>query len=64
MNEKSGYRKEDRLLIINTDDYGMCHSINAAAIKILRKGHASSCTIMMPCPWSLSGIQQLKEYWK
>jgi len=62
MNEKLGYRKEDRLLIINTDDYGMCNSVNEAAIEILRKGQASSCTIMMPCPWSLSGIQRLKEH--
>ena len=26
------------------------------------KDHASSCTIMMTCPWNLSGIQRLKEY--
>jgi predicted glycoside hydrolase/deacetylase ChbG (UPF0249 family) len=62
MNEMLGYRKEERLLIINIDDYGICNSANEAAIEILRKGNASSCTIMMPCPWSLSGIQRLKRH--
>ena len=62
VNEKLGYRKDNRLLIVNIDDYGMCNSANEAAIKILSKGNASSCSIMMPCPWSLSGIHRLKEH--
>jgi len=62
LTEKLGYREEDRLLIVNIDDYGMCNAINTAAEEILAKGNASSCTIMMPCAWSLNGIRRLSKH--
>jgi predicted glycoside hydrolase/deacetylase ChbG (UPF0249 family) len=49
--EKLGYKSTDKLLIINCDDVGMCHSSNLAVIEGMEKGLISSGTIMTPCPW-------------
>src|SRR5512133_1360089 len=49
--EKLGYRKTDKLLIINCDDVGMCHSANLAVIDGMENGVITSGTIMTPCPW-------------
>lgn len=60
-NELLGYPPDARLLILNTDDFGMCHSINEAVIQSVRQGMASSCTLMIPCPWALHGLHLLQE---
>lgn len=49
--ERLGYKASDRLLIINGDDTGMCHSANEATIECLETGLMTSATIMVPCPW-------------
>jgi len=49
--EKLGYKATDRLLIINCDDVGMCHSANLAVIDGMENGVITSGTIMTPCPW-------------
>lgn len=49
--ERLGYKKTDRLLIVNADDAGMCHSANTAIKEGLEKGNITSTTIMPPCPW-------------
>lgn len=59
--ELLGYPPDARLLILNTDDFGMCHSINEAVIRAIRQGAASSCTLMAPCPWGLHGMSLLRE---
>ena len=41
-----------RYLIINADDFGMCHSANVAVMDLLGKGGITSATIMAPCPWA------------
>jgi predicted glycoside hydrolase/deacetylase ChbG (UPF0249 family) len=56
-----GYPPDARLLILNTDDFGMCHSINEAVLQSIREGVASSCTLMVPCPWGLHGMHLLRE---
>lgn len=53
--------QDARILIINADDFGMCHSINEATIQSIIEGLAASCTIMGPCPWALHGLHLLKE---
>ncbi|WP_152395512.1 polysaccharide deacetylase family protein [Paenibacillus guangzhouensis] len=50
--EKLGYSAEEKLLIVNADDFGMCRSANAAVEKLLLAGDISSATVMMPCPWA------------
>lgn len=59
--ELLGYPKDARLLILNIDDYGLCYTANDAAIGLLKKGAASSCTVMLPAPWGLHGLFLLKE---
>lgn len=46
-----GYSDDARLLIINADDFAMCHAENAATITGLEQGAFCSATIMVPCPW-------------
>lgn len=41
-----------RYLIINADDFGMCHSANLAVMDLFAKGGITSSTIMAPCPWA------------
>lgn len=49
--ERLGYSADARLLIINADDFGMCHSENVATIDGLESGSFCSSTVMVPCPW-------------
>jgi predicted glycoside hydrolase/deacetylase ChbG (UPF0249 family) len=51
LTEKLGYKATDRLLIINCDDVGMCHSANLAVIDGMENGLITSGTIMTTCPW-------------
>ena len=46
-----------RYLIINADDYGMCHSSNIAVEELLKKGGITSATIMAPCAWSVEAAR-------
>jgi chitin disaccharide deacetylase len=49
--ERLGYQANDRLLIINGDDAGMCHTANLATIEALETGLMTTATLMVPCPW-------------
>ncbi len=60
-NELLGYPADARLIIINADDFGMCHAVNEAVIRTLKRGPVSSCTLMVPCPWSLHALKLLRE---
>ena len=61
VNEMLGYPADARVLIMNADDFGMCHSINEATIQAVTAGLAGSCTLMGPCPWGLHGLHLLKK---
>lgn len=47
-----GYDEGDRLLLINADDYGLCHSVNSGIQQLLTDGTVSSATLMLPCGWA------------
>jgi len=51
-NEKLGYAVSERLLIVNGDDFGMCHAANTGIAQLLAEGAISSSTVMIPCSWS------------
>ena len=50
--ERLGHAPDDRLLIVNCDDLGMCHAANSGVYESLRTGVATSATLMVPCPWA------------
>jgi chitin disaccharide deacetylase len=56
-----GYPPDARLLIVNADDLGMYHAINAAVIDSIENGIASSCSLMVPCPWAVHAMQLLRQ---
>lgn len=50
--ERLGYPPDARILVINCDDLGMCHSANEGTYGSLRDGLATSASLMVPCPWA------------
>ena len=56
--ERLGYSPDDRLLIVNCDDLGMCHAANSGVYESLRMGVATSATLMVPCPWAREASAQ------
>jgi chitin disaccharide deacetylase len=60
-NRLLGYPVNARLLIINADDFGMCHAINEATLRTLKEGIVTSTSLMAPCPWAPHAMQLLKE---
>jgi predicted glycoside hydrolase/deacetylase ChbG (UPF0249 family) len=55
-----GYPADARLLVINADDFGMCHAVNQAIIQALDEKLVQSCSLMIPCAWSLHGRKILR----
>ena len=49
--ELLGYDSNTKVLIINADDFGMCHAENVATMDLLLSENITSSTIMVPCPW-------------
>ena len=61
-NDLLGYPPDARLLIINADDFGMYHAINAGILRSLTEGVARSATLMVPCPWALHAMRLLRDH--
>jgi chitin disaccharide deacetylase len=61
-NRLLGYPADARLLIINADDFGMCHAVNEAIVSTLQTGIVRSTTLMVPCPWALHAIHFLADH--
>jgi predicted glycoside hydrolase/deacetylase ChbG (UPF0249 family) len=59
-NRLLGYPEDARLLIVNADDFGMCHSNIAATMRAIREGIVTSTTLMTPCPWAPLAMTLLK----
>lgn len=50
-----------RLLIVNCDDFGSSHSANVAVVDSLRRGVASSATLMVPCPSAREAVDMARD---
>jgi predicted glycoside hydrolase/deacetylase ChbG (UPF0249 family) len=61
-NQLLGYPEDARLLIINADDFGMCHAVNEAVFRALQQGVLRSTTLMVPCPWALHAMNFLSNH--
>jgi chitin disaccharide deacetylase len=59
--ELLGYAPDARVLIVNADDLGMYHAINLAVIDSIERGIASSCSLMVPCPWASNAMELLRR---
>ncbi len=60
--EKLGYPKGSKVLILHVDDVGMSFDSNEGAINAITKGVATSCSVMMPCPWVPAFVQYMKQH--
>jgi predicted glycoside hydrolase/deacetylase ChbG (UPF0249 family) len=59
---KLSYSNNDRLVIIHTDDIGMCHASVQAFKDLWAFGTISSGATMVPCPWFPAVAQTCREH--
>ena len=59
--ERLGYPKGARVVVLHVDDVGMSLESNRGAISAMDEGVATSCSVMMPCPWVPGYFRYLKE---
>ena len=50
-------------VILNLDDVGMLHCINAAAMDLLRATPISSVSVMVPGPWTPGILESISVIW-
>lgn len=60
--EKLGYPKGSRVVILHVDDVGMSYDSNEGAINAIINGVATSCSVMMPCPWVPAFVHYMKTH--
>lgn len=60
--ERLGYPKETKLLIIHADDIGVSNSENSATFKALQSGVVNSGSVMVPCPWFSEVADYVKRF--
>jgi chitin disaccharide deacetylase len=51
-----------KYLMINADDFGMCHAMNEATIGLLEDNLITSATLMAPCPWFVEAAQYASSH--
>ena len=56
--ERLGYAADARLLIVNCDDFGSSQAANAAILRAMDQGVATSATLMVPCPWARDAVRR------
>src|ERR1700716_677794 len=60
--ERLVFPKGARIVIVHVDDVGMSFDSNEGAVAAMTKGIATSCSVMMPCPWVPAYVHYLKEH--
>lgn len=60
--EELGYSSDERLLIINADDFGMCNSTNRAVHSLLEGNFITSTSLMFTCPWMIEAAAMAKAH--
>src|SRR5512136_1608438 len=60
--KKLGFSNTDRVVILHTDDIGMCHASLSAFIDLWEFGGISSGAIMMPCPWARPAAEYCRTH--
>ena len=53
----------DRIqLIVQGDDFGMCHAVNTGTVQAFTEGILTQASTMVPCPWFWEAAQLAKEH--
>ena len=60
--QKLGYSSTDRLVILHTDDIGMCQASIQAFQDLWQFGTITSGAVMVPCPWFPAVAQMCREH--
>ncbi|NLW51470.1 MAG: ChbG/HpnK family deacetylase [Candidatus Brocadiaceae bacterium] len=48
-------------LVINSDDFGMCHSANEGILRGFREGILTQASLMVPCPWAEEAMAMARQ---
>jgi len=59
--KKLGFSDTDKIVIIHTDDIGMCHASVQAFKDLWEVGNITSGAVMVPCPWFPATAQMCRE---
>lgn len=49
-------------LVVQCDDFGMCHAGNVGAVTAFREGILTQASVMVPCPWFREAAMLAKEH--
>lgn len=49
-------------LLVTSDDYGMCHAVNAGTLRAMREGIVASSNFLVPCPWFSEALAQARAH--
>lgn len=49
-------------LLVTSDDFGMCHAVNAGTVRALRDGIVRSTNFLVPCPWFHEALALAREH--
>ena len=60
--KKLGLANDDRVVIIHTDDIGMCQASVEAFADLNEAGIISSGAVMVPCPWFLQAADYARQH--
>lgn len=60
--KKLGFSESDRVVIIHTDDIGMCQASVDAFAEMVDYGLISSGAVMVPCPWFLEAAAYARSH--
>lgn len=60
--KKLGFSNTDRLVIIHTDDIGMCQASVTAFADLWENGSISSASVMMPCSWAPAAAEYCRAH--
>jgi len=53
--------QDGKYLIINADDFGMCHATNTAISTLFNNGRINSASLMMTGPWLNEAVNYIKQ---